>query len=170
MTNLVNIARDALWIPDLLNTAEIPWSTDGASLYNSSGVVYDDVGGVKSNGNSAVSIAQQSIAVNMKPPQEDPVPYRVKIYCPNATSLYAVIAYAPSTITGTDDVMVHANFFQIPGYFDEIVMIHGHPSAHSFRDRPIVFGVSAFGNGHNNVTISVQNLGRTPPQYAAGVG
>jgi hypothetical protein len=161
--NLKNISRDAYWFGPVNKTA-VAWSSAGGALYNSDGSVYTDTASVMASGASVAS-GKSAVGVNMSPPIDDKVPYRVKLYVPTNDDIFLVIGRNTGTLTGTDDTITNIQGFHVIGELDEIFMI----DPISGSNDPLVFAIQT-----NNVAVytcglSVQKLDVSPPQFALAV-
>jgi hypothetical protein len=161
--NLKNISRDAYWYGAVNKTA-ISWSSAGGALYNSDGTTHEDKASVISSGASVAS-GKSAVGVNISPPTEETVPYRVKLYVPTNDDIFLIIGRNSGSLTGSDDTITNIQGLHVIGELDEIFMI----DPISGNNDPLVFGIQT-----NNVAVytcglSVQKLDVSPPQFAVAV-
>jgi hypothetical protein len=168
--SLTNIQRDSLHVAELVNTAQVPWSTT-ADTYSSDGSVYDAQANVKPTATAIATSGSHYLGLNMSPPTLDRIPYRVKAYVPSDIESVLMLAYAPTSITGTNDALSQFNLIPFNGKFDDVIMIHAHDSTHTYYERPIVFAIGVKNENGNTIRgwLSVQNLAVSPPSFAMGV-
>lgn len=185
MSNLWNLLRD-------LNHANPGGYQPGFSTQNimgstikmnSSAIVNQDIG-------SAFNPYYLSAAVSgnnywrgagllMSAPVVDKTPYRIKAYCITRTAHGFVFAgYAPASPTGTNDTITSVVSWPIScidsnevGMFDEVVLMPGLQQGDPDFGKPIAFGIACQNNQNAVIrfNISVQNLAKTAPQFAASM-
>ena len=168
----------------------IGWSSNFGSVsaqqitMNSSGVVNQTTGAAHGVGNfqSGNGYNQwRGAGVLMSQPVVDDTPYRVKAYLgAEKSSMYIFVGYAPLAPTGTNDLITKVVAFQVIGYgvndkgiFDEVFLLPGLKAGDPDFQKPLAFGVAVAteqGAGVNgSYNISVQNLAKTAPQFAASM-
>lgn len=155
-------------------------STAGETVVASnSGVVNQVVGTAMSQQGSIGGANFYAAGVLMSQPVVDDTPYRVKAYVLSLMYCYAFIGYAPAAPVGVDTIE-RCTFFPLTsrtdagpavGLFDEIINFPGLPKGDPYEDRPICVGLVArsFANHEAAFNISVQNLAKTAPQFAASM-
>jgi hypothetical protein len=163
MTNLVNLQRDQLWLPDANTSLTWPTVSNGA---NSDGVVYQDVGMAYIWATTDASATNARCGVMMQQPTGENTPYRVKIY--SNQNVYVMFAYCTTT-TGTNDTIYKQKGLHIAGtqgeVFDEVVNIEA-----SSGSDPLFIGVQALSTSQFiNAVISVQRLNVATPTFASTV-
>ena len=183
MTNLVNLLRDQVHsAPGQafvgLNAAFM--AVGNRINMNSSGIVNQTFGSANNSltgVTGAGTASWQGVGVLMSQPIVDSTPYRVKAYatCSSAV-IYVFLGYAPgapATINTIESVVA----YPITGYesnvyksnnFDEIILVPGNQN-----NNPVAFGIAiAAGSGESaqlSYSISVQNLAKTAPTFAASM-
>ena len=146
---------------------------------NSNGVVNQTAGSVyqpyagKSGGGANV---WHGAGLLMSVPVVDDTPYRVKAVCgARNCSMHIFVGNAPAAPTGSDDLVTQVVSWPIIGEqedigsFDEVLLIKANDT---LIGGPLAFGIGiAVGSGTMiaGYNISVQNLAKTAPQFAASM-
>ena len=145
---------------------------------NNSGTVNQTVGTAMSQQSSIGGANFYAAGVLMSQPVVDDTPYRVKMYVLSLMYSYAFVGYAPANPTGNNDTIEKCSYFPLTArdvdhvaHFDEIVSFPGVPEGDPYYQRPLCFGVVArsFANHDAAFNMSVQNLAKTAPQFAASM-
>jgi hypothetical protein len=165
--NLKNISRDAFW-HGKIDGNYVTFSSAGNNLYNSSGTVNTDVGTVYASGASVAS-GKSAVGINISPPLDEPVPYRVKLYVPTNDDIFLVIGNNEGTLTGSDDTFTNSKLIHVVGELDEIFMISPLASTDSGYSDPLVFAIQTSSVSIYNCALSVQKLDVSPPQFGLAV-
>lgn len=116
----------------------------------------------------------------MSPPLVDDTPYRVKMYCGFQNAMcFFFTGYGPMDPDGNNDLITGCTAVPLSPYlehgsavFDDIVNIPGRPPGHPDYNKPIAFGMGVALGGANHLGwfhLSVQNLSKTAPQFAASM-
>ena len=145
---------------------------------NSSGVVNQTVGSVDEAQNGITAGSWYGSGLLMSFPVVDDTPYRVKVHAFAANSdMMVFTGYAPAAPTGAGDLIAKPVFFPLTdsqnanGKFDEILLMPGLESGDSDFGKPIAFGIviSPYSTVFPTWHMSVQNLAKTAPQFAASM-
>ena len=185
MTALVNMLRDLVHIEpgsSLIGLSPTMSSVTGYVNMGSSGIVEQTKGSAHHTyaGTTGTGRSQWTAAgVLMSQPVVDATPYRLKVYARAGNShIYVIVGTAPASPTGNDriDNVVSFPISSYPsekGEFDEIILVPGRNPQDPLFQRPLAFGVAvAVENAINPLlayNISVQNLAKTAPQFAASM-
>lgn len=175
-----NIQRDGIFAdPD---SAKFTFSTVNAA----------NVGNILLNGPTAVNMDFASIACDVTDaitvtgsekcamglyingPIGDRTPYRVKATlkaggtAPEVSNALLAIGFAPSSITGSDDIIVLPVYIPFKEEFDDIIIVESQISGDTFFGRALAIAVvlqpsSTITTKSIYATLSVQNLGVKPP-------
>ena len=117
----------------------------------------------------------------MSPPLVDDTPYMVRLRASatESTLLFFFTGTGPMAPTGTDDPITNCSIIPIArnlsnshGYFNEVVLVKGRSPGHPDYNKPIAFGLGlSLGSNPTQVYyhMSVQNLSKTAPQFAASM-
>ena len=186
MTTLTNMLRDLVHVD--LGAAQHAFGTEDVmtnqnAKMNGSGIVYQTQGSASHahdsvNGTSAANRWRAS-GLLMSQPIVDATPYRVKAYVWVANmNLSLFVGYGPTNPTGSDDQINKCVQFPLTagahdenGIFDDIILIPGLTQQDPDFGRPIAFGIGVSGSsgGTCRFNLSVQNLAKTAPQFAASM-
>lgn len=183
--SLTNLFRDQLHVEPFQE--QIEWSVVGTignnCWMNSTGIVNQTKGMVWNIGLDSGTINATQVkgaGLLMTQPIVDATPYRIKARI-GGTGLkaWAFVGYAQASPTGTKDLVQELVAWPIaldPGHpigvFDEIVLVPGLQENDPYADRPLAFGLlisDAPNNVGSSFNISVQNLSKTAPQFAASM-
>lgn len=158
-----------------------PTTTKGSSQsisVNSSGIVYQTEGfahGVSLSTGSVNNSQWKAAGLFIAPTDVDNTPYRVKGWLQSEDSKgLMLVGYGPLAVTGSSDIVTKVVAFNGNRGFtlfdDVILMPRLFPSDDDFG-KPIFFGlgVTSAPNDTIELTLSVQNLARTSPQFGASM-
>ena len=151
---------------------------------NSTGVVNDTYGLAYISNQSINSTSKdrwRGAGVLVAPPIVDDTPYRVKAYASGDNAyFYVFVGYGPLAANGNGDVITKLNSWPITpyndgttvggfGYFDEVIKVPGVAEGDPEFGKPIAIGVAITNLGGSDAaySISVQNLAKTAPKFAA---
>lgn len=186
--NLTNLFRDQAHVDleqsPLTLATYVPISSRTVKM-NSNAVVNQDYGFAYSN-YLVTTVSNVSYwegaGLLMSVPVVDDTPYRVKarvnVYRGNA---YAFCGYSPASPTGSADTITKVVSYPIAsavavesaaGEFDEVIKIPGLSEGDTEFGKPIAFGIafaSAAAGANCAFNISVQNMAKTVPQFAASM-
>ena len=145
---------------------------------NSSGVVNQTVGSVDEAQNGITAGTWYGSGLLMSFPVVDATPYRVKVHALAANSdMMVVVGYAPVAPSGSGDLITKPVFFPLTdsqnanAKFDEVLLMPGLESGDPDFGKPLAFGVviSPYSTVYPTWHISVQNLAKTAPTFAASM-
>ena len=114
----------------------------------------------------------------MDQPNVDATPYRVKAYAAADNAFcYLFCGYAPSSPTGVDDIITSVIAWPIGSVggistFNDLILLPALDEQSPDFGKPIAFGVAVAmksGTFSASYNISVQNLAKTAPQFAASM-
>ena len=185
MTSVTNLFRDQVYVnPGILQPGFSSQIVIGSSAnMMSSGVVQQSqasavnhrIGVASTSGNS-----WRASGLLISQPVIDSTPYRVKAYVATANGNgYVFVGYAPASPTGNDDLITNVTAFPVTveaqveaGIFDEVLYIPGLPQGDPNFDKPLAFGIAVeapVGTTIVRYNLSVQNMAKTAPQFAASM-
>ena len=150
----------------------------GGNVYaNSSGIVNQTYGSSDFVQSGMSSAGWYGSAVLMSQPVVDATPYRVRLNAQvTSAELSLFIGYAPSAPTGIADIFTKSVIIPIglggSGKFDEVVLLPGVDEFSIDYQKAIGFGIvlsKAAGQDYASFHISVQNLAKTAPTFAASM-
>ena len=151
----------------------------GVVQCNNSGIVNQTVGTAQTGQTTIGGANYYASGVLMAQPVVDDTPYRVKAYVLSLMYAYLYVGYAPANPTGNGDTIEKCVFMPITArtegphaaMFDDIINFPGVPESDPYYQRPVSFGIVArsFSNHDAAFNISVQNLAKTAPQFAASM-
>ena len=192
MSNLGNLFRDQLHAN--LEQGETGFANNTTAgdkqnrriEMNSTGVVNDTFGLAYISNQSLNAQSKdrwRGAGVLIAPPIVDDTPYRVKAYAAGDHAyFYVFVGYAPVAANGNSDVITKVNAWPISqfndgsnegglGYFDEIIKVPGVAEGDPEFGKPIAIGVAMSNLAGSDVqySISVQNLAKTAPKFAASI-
>lgn len=175
--SLTNISRDGIHV--LPQRGKYAPSNEVTLISNTLQVnadpaVYSDIASAKLAHNTMALTAQnwKAIGCYMKQPNEDKTPFRVKASCLDGFEPALVIGYAPAIITGTDDLIYKLTSIPFHQNLDEIIMLDPVDADHGDGGKAICFALaltSTVSDKRLLGTLSVQNLGISPPPHAKGI-
>ena len=113
-------------------------------------------------------------------PVVDDTPYRVKgTFIGDGMSCYLFVGRGPANPTGVNDLITDVVAIPLTGAKDgidtrinDVINIEGLPDSHPDFQKPLAFGYGisvAAGSGTAAYSLSVQNLAKTAPQFAASM-
>ena len=190
MSNLTNLFRDQFHVN--LEQGEIGFANNTSPNdkqnrrieMNSTGVVNDTFGIAYMSNisvNSTTKDRWRGAGVLIAPPIVDDTPYRVKAYASGDHAyFYVFVGYAPLSSNGNSDVITKLNSWPISkyndgsneggfAYFDEVIKVPGVADGDPEFGKPIAIGVAITNLAGSDAaySISVQNLAKTAPKFAA---
>ncbi len=177
--SIVNLQRDAFFSnqekTSLSFSVAQPFDETDFNM-NADATVYDSYATARSNRLNALTLASaddcEAIGLYMRPPGSELTPYRVKCYAGADDVLVKfrlIIGFAEGTISGANDVITHFLTFPFDTNLDELFMLE---PAGTTGDSPIAFGIMLRGvytDAHADVSLSVQRLATSPPQFSQSV-
>ena len=185
MSHLHNLLRDLVYVDP--GAAQLGLSTEANSVLlqanlNSSGIV-NQTEGVATINNGTYSATTNSnwwkaAGLLISPPVVDSTPYRVKAYVACFTgNAHIIVGRAPLAPTGSNDPITNVTGIPITAgshnevaVFDECILIPGVPESDPDFKKPVAFGIACSGSaGGIRFHLSVQNLAKTAPQFAASM-
>lgn len=176
---IINLLRDQLHVDPGANQPGFSSQNAAGSTIkmNSSGIVNQTFGSVSLAAGSFIATSSASswrgVGLLMSQPIIDATPYRVKarILVHNAYC-WVFCGYAPASPTGTDDTITGVVAWPLgvseSSIFDDIILFPAVPAQSAL---PLAFGIAAAGTGNANAryNLSVQNVAKTAPQFAASM-
>ena len=191
MSHQQNFLRDLYhWKPGGL--ASPGWAVNGDInndnvYFNGDAIVYQTQASMHQQIATISPLGNYSTAgLLISQPVVDATPYRVKAnVCSYEAFVYLCVGYGPEAPTGSADLATKCRYFplQISGskgsgaiygpaaQFDETILIPGVPEGDPDFAKPMFFGImcAADGNPVAGYYLSVQNLAKTAPQFAASM-
>ena len=182
MTQVANLFRDQLHTnPD---QADIGWSGPnaiGRTIYvTTNGFVHQDQGFAQSIWAtlSANTTNWHGSGLLITGSIRDRTPYRVKGYIQATDALvFACYGYAPLAPAGVNDLVTKltvlpiGNLADSKGVIDEVILVPGLNEGDTEFGKPLFFGFAVVANtaAKVNYFMSVQNLSKTSPTFAASM-
>lgn len=183
---IINLLRDLVHTnPDSIDTTWGGPRVRGANTVemNNTGIVHQTSGSCQNQYERLDDSLGEWYATGLliSQPIVDATPYRLKVFLGIGGASgnendhrYAFMGYAPANPTGTNDVIEKCSMLPIGprGIVDEIILAPGLPEGDPYFDRPLAFGVAAIVAANStrySHYISVQNLSKTAPQFAASM-
>ena len=189
--NLVNLLRDQNHCNPAQSQLTFPGNfftiNSGTVKMNSTGVVNQTKGSchmMQSTVTGAGRNAWQAAGLYMTQPIVDDTPYRVKAYVQGHLSdIWIIVGYGPSSPTSQDTLTKVIPFpiskygssshDPLAGKFDDIILLPGLIPSDTDYQKPIAFAVAMATDAalqtEGSFHLSVQNLSKTAPQFAASM-
>lgn len=156
--------------------ASFTFITDRRVVMNSSGTVYQDAGVAQAEQTSQGGSTIYSAGLLIAQPIVDAAPYRVKAYVECTEESMLFVGYA-NTSSGISDTISKCSFFPLTtadspiGHFDDCILMPGLNPGDADYEKPIGFGIAIRSSANHLASfhMSVQNLAKPSPQYAASM-